>query len=284
MREWLFLVLGLLAAEAVELSPHLMKKLVQRVSRGLPEEHREIMEETWLGELDALPGKLSKLGYILPLLANRQEVLQAIREAEGRSPYDTRTARLIARAFTLTWLVLCAPWWLLLMLVVSILIWLEDKHHPMFVTTRVGLNGKRISVFKFRTFHPDSERVLMLALQSDADLRAEWEAGLRLKRDPRVTRVGAYLRRTGLEALPMIVNLWRGDIVLVGPRPLPSYFHEGLPEEVQRQRLLVPPGLVSPDGLTMNFEEEQRYVRNWSIWLDLKLVAAAMRAVLAGFR
>lgn len=278
MREWLFLLLGLLGNEAAELSPHLMKKLVQRVSRTLPEEHQEIMEETWLAELDALPGKLSKLGYVMPLLLNRQELLQAIREAEGRSPSDTRSARLVMRWFTVILLTLCAPFLVPVLVVIGLVIWMEDRHPPMWKSKRIGLNGKPIFVYQFRTFRPNSEQILRLALESNAELRAEWEANRRLRRDPRVSRVGAPLRRAGIDALPILLNVWRGDVALVGPRPLPGYFHDELPEEAQRQRLLVPPGLVPPDGLIMNIEDEQQYVRNWSIWLDLKLIWAALQS------
>uniref|UniRef100_UPI002869B855 sugar transferase n=1 Tax=Deinococcus sp. TaxID=47478 RepID=UPI002869B855 len=185
---------------------------------------------------------------------------------------------------------LSAPLWLPVCLLLAGLIWLEDRTTPVFFQKRVGLLDVPFTAWKFRTMVPNAEAVLQQKLATDSALRAEWEANYKLRNDPRITRIGRLLRRTSLDELPQLINVLRGDMSLVGPRPLPQYHHEQLSPQAQKLRLLVSPGMtglwqVSGRSESGNLGMERwdpYYVRNWSIWLDLYILIRTFSVVLKG--
>ena len=183
---------------------------------------------------------------------------------------------------------LLSPIWGALGLLLALAVWLEDRSPPFFVQDRVGRDGRRFRMYKFRTMRPGADQALTSQLEADALLRQEWDGGFKLKRDPRVTRVGRVLRILSLDELPQLFNVLRGEMSLVGPRPLPPYHHDHLPDKVRRLRERVLPGLTGlwqvsgrsetgPDGME---KWDLYYVRNWSIWLDLVILGRTLRAVL----
>jgi len=135
---------------------------------------------------------------------------------------------------------------------------------------------------------PNAEQVLQNALRTNSKLREEWEAHYKLKKDPRITKVGNFLRKTSLDELPQLINILTGDMALVGPRPLPAYHFNELPERVQRLRDQVRPGITGlwqvsgrSEAGTAGMEKwDPYYVRNWSVWLDLVIIARTFSAVL----
>ncbi len=141
---------------------------------------------------------------------------------------------------------------------------------------------------KFRTMHKEAEKILEAKLDEDPDLREEWEENFKLKNDPRVTRTGQLLRSSSLDELPQLFNVLRGDMSLVGPRPLPAYHYYGLSEQVRLLRDRVRPGITglwqvsgrSEVGLEGMERWDTYYVRNWSIWLDFVILFRTVRAVL----
>ncbi|QLG12018.1 undecaprenyl-phosphate galactose phosphotransferase WbaP [Deinococcus sp. D7000] len=199
-------------------------------------------------------------------------------------------AQVVKRAFDLMAVVLTAPVWLPVCALLAALIWLEDRTNPLFLQRRVGLNGQTFATWKFRTMVPDAEEVLRRKLEQDAELRLEWETHFKLRRDPRITRIGGLLRKTSLDELPQLVNVLLGHMSLVGPRPLPAYHQEQLSAPAQRLRILVRPGLtglwqVSGRSEAGNLGMERwdpYYVRNWSIWLDLVILMRTVGVVLRG--
>ena len=126
-------------------------------------------------------------------------------------------------------------------------------------------------------------------LRGDTALRDEWNAGFKLRDDPRVTRIGRVLRRWSLDELPQLWNVLRGEMSLVGPRPLPAYHHERLSPEARRLREVAPPGITglwqvsgrSDSSLAEMERWDAYYVRNWSVALDLIVLAKTLRAVLS---
>jgi lipopolysaccharide/colanic/teichoic acid biosynthesis glycosyltransferase len=136
---------------------------------------------------------------------------------------------------------------------------------------------------------PDADRVLEKALAADPALRAEWDATFKLENDPRITRAGRLIRATSLDELPQLLNVLRGEMSLVGPRPLPAYHHDELEEDVREVRERVRPGLTGlwqvsgrSDTGTAGMERwDPYYVRNWSLWLDVVILVRTFRAVLA---
>lgn len=198
--------------------------------------------------------------------------------------------RVLKRSFELgmTWLTM--PFWGPIYLGISAAIWLEDRGDPIFRQTRIGQGGSRFDTLKFRTMVPDAERVLEEALSNDPTLREEWERDCKLRKDPRITRVGQILRKTSLDEIPQLVNVLRGEMSLVGPRPLPHYHYKKLPDDVQKLRERVKPGMTglwqvsgrSDAGDEGMVRFDPYYVRNWSLWLDLIILFRTVRVVLLG--
>ena len=152
---------------------------------------------------------------------------------------------------------------------------------------RVGRGGQMFACLKFRTMVPDADQVLRELLENDPELHAEWVRDHKLRHDPRVTRLGRFLRRTSLDELPQLVNVLRGEMSLVGPRPHPVDDYERYNIEHLR-RLDVKPGLTGLWQVTArrdpsfdtNMALDLEYIENWSLWLDLKIALRTLPAVL----
>lgn len=169
------------------------------------------------------------------------------------------------------------------------LAWLvrRDGSPATFEHYRVGCGGRLFRCLKFRTMRPDAERALQELLASDPALRKEWQRDQKLALDPRVTAVGRLLRRSSLDELPQLVNVLRGEMALVGPRPITV-------AELRRygsarwKYLSVPPGMtglwqVSGRNWTSYDERvklDQLYVKNRGAWLDCKILAKTVSVVL----
>lgn len=183
-----------------------------------------------------------------------------------------------------------APFWAPVVGAIALAIWLEDRASPFYTQERVGQSGRLFQAIKLRTMVPNADSVLEAALKDNPDLRAEWEADFKLAHDPRITRIGHLLRRTSLDELPQLFNVLRGEMSLVGPRPLPQYHHEELPERVRTLRERVRPGITGlwqisgrSDTGTAGMERwDPYYVRNWSLWLDAVILVRTLRVVARG--
>jgi len=193
--------------------------------------------------------------------------------------------RIIKRAFDLVigclGLIASAP----LLAVAGIAIVMEDGSPILFRQKRVGENGRLFEMLKLRTMVRNAE-----------DLRHEVESRdpngqlvHKSKDDPRITRVGRVLRRMSIDELPQLINVLRGDMSIVGPRPELPYLVEQY-EPWQRQRLAVPPGITgwwqvtgrSEKVMHLHTEEDLYYLENYSIWLDLQIIMRTVWVVLMG--
>jgi lipopolysaccharide/colanic/teichoic acid biosynthesis glycosyltransferase len=172
------------------------------------------------------------------------------------------------------------------MAVIAFLIWQRDGAPVLFAHYRVGKNGKLFRCLKFRSMLRNSEQVLAQLLRDDPRARAEWERDQKLERDPRVTAVGSFLRRTSLDELPQLFNVLRGEMVLVGPRPITvgELTRYG---KVRWDYLSVRPGMtglwqVSGRNNT-TYEErvslDRDYVQRRSMWLDIGILVKTVRVV-----
>lgn len=196
--------------------------------------------------------------------------------------------RLIKRVIEMTVVIGTSLIWAPLVGVLALMIWLSDKGNPFFLQERIGRGGKVFKAYKLRTMVPDAERVLQNAMQHDPELKAEWEDTCKLKKDPRITWVGNLLRITSLDELPQLFNVLKGEMAIVGPRPLPNYHYEQLPDYVRRLRERVLPGITGmwqvsgrSDSGNAGFEKwDSYYVRNWSVWLDMHIVIRTVSVVL----
>jgi Undecaprenyl-phosphate galactose phosphotransferase WbaP len=233
---------------------------------------------------------------ILPDLGEIPTLWVAARELDGMvgleisqtllSPFATTLKRLVDVVLVLGTAVLWVP----LCWLISALIFVEDRHNPVFRQVRTGRGGVPFYAYKFRTMVTDAEAVLQRHLEADPELRSEWETHFKLRRDPRITRVGNFLRRTSLDELPQLINVLFGEMSLVGPRPLPLYHLEKLPHPVRDQRARMRPGMTglwqvsgrSDAGTDGMARWDPYYVRNWSIWLDIVILVRTVRVVIMG--
>ena len=126
----------------------------------------------------------------------------------------------MTRVFDIAVILLAAPYILLFFVIISILIMLDSSGGPIYGQTRIGRGGRRFKAYKFRTMVRNADQLLQDYLEKSPELRAEWRAMHKLKRDPRVTRIGTFLRKSSLDELPQFWNILVGDMSLVGPRPI----------------------------------------------------------------
>jgi exopolysaccharide biosynthesis polyprenyl glycosylphosphotransferase len=195
----------------------------------------------------------------------------------------SRSTMMLKRALDLIVGIPLAVLAILLFPVIALAIWLEDRGPALFVQTRAALNGAPFKLYKFRTMHVGADRSLEPLLDELP------EPMFKFRRDPRVTRVGRFLRRFSLDELPQIWNLLRGDMSLVGPRPEQLDLVERYSPE-HRFRLDVKPGLTGPMQIhgrgELTFEErlavELDYVENLSIGRDLRILALTPVSVIRG--
>lgn len=168
--------------------------------------------------------------------------------------------------------------------VIIVLIKADTKGSILFKQKRVGKNGREFDLYKFRSMVPGAEK----AIESLRSLSGSDGPIFKLREDPRVTRVGSFLRRSSLDELPQLINVLKGDMSIVGPRPnLPSEVAQYLPW--QKKRLLVTPGITCFWQVTgrshIGFQEWMRldleYIRKRSISTDLKIILKTFPAVIA---
>jgi exopolysaccharide biosynthesis polyprenyl glycosylphosphotransferase len=190
--------------------------------------------------------------------------------------------RLLDIVLSLVLLVFLSP----LLMLVSLLITLASPGPVFFLQERVGLSKRRFRLYKFRTMVTDAEEKL-------ADLEVFNEASgpvFKIKNDPRITPVGRFLRKMSIDELPQLYNVLKGDMSLVGPRPLPVRDYEGFDEDWHRRRFSVRPGITclwqvngrSNTAFNKWMEMDMEYIDNWSLTLDLKILVRTIPAVLKG--
>ena len=176
-----------------------------------------------------------------------------------------------------------------LLLAVLVSIKLDSPGPSFYGHRRIGLEGKHFCCWKFRTMHLDAERMLDTYLQENPLLRAEWEANQKLRDDPRVTRVGRFLRKASLDELPQLWNVLRGDMSLTGPRPIvdAEVSKYGRAYELYKRIRPGMSGLWQISGRSgISYSErvamDSHYVRNWSFWLDLIILARTVKTAVLG--
>jgi exopolysaccharide biosynthesis polyprenyl glycosylphosphotransferase len=179
-------------------------------------------------------------------------------------------------------IVLFAP----IMIAALIFVKFDSRGPAIFTQERIGLNKRRFRMYKFRSMVADAEKRL-------AELEARNEAQgpvFKIKDDPRITRIGKLLRKTSVDELPQLFNVLKGDMSLVGPRPLSVRDFMGLNEDWQRRRFSVRPGVTClwqvSGRSSVSFDQwmhlDIQYVDRWTLWLDIKILARTIPAVVKG--
>jgi len=219
----------------------------------------------------------------------------ALRLASGLDPAVTTGAghptwqRAAKRAFDLVISLIVAPVVLLVTAVVAILIVVIDRQNPFFVDERVGRGGARFGCLKLRTMRPD-ENGFAAYLAANEDELARWHESRKVDWDPRVTKLGAWLRRSSIDELPQLLNVLVGDMSLIGPRPLSEREFVARPEASQRLLEQVHPGVTGPWQVAgrsdlPNVDRvalDDQYAAAWSIRGDLRILVRTPASVLAG--
>lgn len=197
--------------------------------------------------------------------------------------------RIIKRCFDLILTVVGGIVILPICVFIGLLIYIDSPGPIIYKQTRIGQDGREFNFYKFRSMIVNAESVLQDYLITNRDAFREWQSNYKLKKDPRVTKIGKFLRKTSLDELPQLWNVLIGDMSLVGPRPL-------LPNEIERygeymeDYKFVPPGItgiwqVSGRSDT-TFEEralmDSWYIHNWSIWIDLVYLMKTIIVVIKG--
>jgi exopolysaccharide biosynthesis polyprenyl glycosylphosphotransferase len=187
--------------------------------------------------------------------------------------------RLFDVVCSLLGLILLSP----IMLITALLIVIEDGGPVLFVQERNGIQGKVFRMYKFRSMCQDADKMHQSLLEkNELDGPA-----FKIKDDPRLTRVGKFIRKTSIDELPQLVNIIKGEMSIVGPRPLPTYETEQC-NDYQKQRLLVKPGLTCywqcSGRNNISFDEwiemDLQYIEDASFWIDIKIIFRTIISVL----
>lgn len=195
-----------------------------------------------------------------------------------RRPIAALAKRAIDIAGSLVLIVLLAP----LMLLIAALVRLTSRGPAIFVQRRIGFRCNELGMYKFRTMVANAEE-----LQAELCGEAHF---FKIENDPRITRLGAFLRRSSLDELPQLFNVLQGSMSLVGPRPLLVSDLDRMPMRAQMRRFSVRPGITGlwqVSGRSTTSDEERmrldrEYINNWSLALDFEILARTVGAVLSG--
>lgn len=174
------------------------------------------------------------------------------------------------------------------MLIVVLLIRFNSKGPAIFSQERVGSNEKTFRCYKFRTMYIDAEEKLADLLENSEEAKAEWNHHWKLNNDPRITKIGRFLRQTSLDELPQIFNVLRGNMSLVGPRPVTITEIDDYYKDQAKLCFCVPPGITglwqvsgrSNTSYKYRIALDSWYVRNWNLWLDIIILLKTVKVVL----
>ena len=159
-----------------------------------------------------------------------------------------------------------------------------------FVHKRCGMKLAEFKMIKYRTMHTDSDRLMEEYIRNDVEAQTELKERNKLKNDPRITRLGKILRKTSLDELPQFLNVIKGDMSIVGPRPDMRRALEGFMDSYEVIYSRVRPGITGLWQVSgrsdIKYDERVKldylYVLNWSIWLDFVIILKTFRALLGG--
>jgi exopolysaccharide biosynthesis polyprenyl glycosylphosphotransferase len=192
-----------------------------------------------------------------------------------------RDYQIVKRIFDIVLCILALPTVLILMAVVSLLIWLDNPGQILFKQKRTGKGGRRFDMYKFRTMVPNAEDLK----KEYAHLNELTPPDFKITNDPRITRVGRFLRKTSLDELPQIINVLKGEMSLVGPRP--TSFDVSTYSLWHTERLEVLPGITGLWQVSgrseVDFDERLRldveYIEQQSLWLDIQILFKTVAVV-----
>ena len=199
----------------------------------------------------------------------------------GRTGLFKRTADIF---ISFTALVFLLP----ILIGVALAVKLTSSGNIFYLDERVGADGKTFSMFKFRSMYDDSGALLKQRLETCEQSREEWAKYQKLKNDPRITPVGFFLRKSSIDELPQFLNVLLGSMSIVGQRPIKPAQKDLYGDASFNAYIKARPGITGPWQVggrnSVSFEQrinlETDYMRNWSLWLDLKILLKTVPTVL----
>jgi exopolysaccharide biosynthesis polyprenyl glycosylphosphotransferase len=268
-------------------TPQILNQLkIDDVVIALPNRAYERVN-SMVAELHRLPVKVWVIPDYFGLALHKAvvEEFAGLPMLDLRAPALNDYQRMIKRAFDITLIISMLPFLLPVMGLIAVAIRLEGEGPILFLQQRVGENGRLFNMYKFRSMVPEAEKMRRQVERRDATGRIIHKQ----PDDPRVTRVGRFLRRTSLDELPQIFNILRGEMSLVGPRPELPYLVD-LYEPWQRKRFAVPQGITgwwqvngrSDKPMHLHTEDDLYYVQHYSLLLDIQILFKTILVVLRG--
>ncbi len=189
--------------------------------------------------------------------------------------------------FSITALIATLP----LSLIISVLIKLGDGGPIFYKQRRITAAGKEFSCYKFRTMCVGADKKLEQILAQNEELREEWEQKYKLRNDPRVTKIGKFLRRTSLDEIPQFFNVIRGDMSVVGARPIVGHELNNFYKESAGRYCSMKPGITGPwqvgkrsdvDDYNDRVQLDDWYILNYSLWTDIKIIIKTVKTMFKG--
>ncbi|GMO49973.1 MAG: sugar transferase [Termitinemataceae bacterium] len=235
-----------------------------------------------------------RYSILIPDFSQMSSIWTSVRDFDGilgfatsnnlNMPWNLLIKRIIDIFITICGGIVILPF----MLLIAIIIKLTSKGPVIYGHTRLGLNGKHFKAYKFRTMIINANEKLKELLQ-DPEIKAEWDATQKLRKDPRVTKFGAFLRRMSLDEFPQLINVLLGDMSLIGPRPI-------VDEEIKKygkdfMRIFsVKPGITglwqvsgrSDTDYSDRISFDTYYLQSWSVWLDIWILYKTVSVVIRG--
>jgi lipopolysaccharide/colanic/teichoic acid biosynthesis glycosyltransferase len=274
-------ILALAINEVQAWLPSLAAILIRRAVKLLPEGNRERLAEEWQSHLNDLPGGLSKIICAAGLSTAARRIAA---DQGARSPSNVAIA--IKRLIDMSIVLWAFPLFILLTLGITLALRFSSRGSVFFPHRRIGRDGQFFTMWKFRTMSVNSVEILETYLAANPHARYEWRHFHKLRNDPRVTTIGRFLRRTSLDELPQLWNVFNGSMSLVGPRPIVAAEVEKYGPYFSDYCTVKPgiTGLWQTSGSTYSCYEERvrldrQYALTWSLRGDILILLKTLRSV-----
>lgn len=272
-----------------------LEAIEEVLARRVVDEVVVCLPRTMLADLDDLVRACEEQGVCLKFMADLYDIEtgKVNLERVGATPVLSfepvprdETMLITKRVFDVLLVLLALPLLLPVFVLVAAAIKLDSKGPVLFVQDRVGLHKRRFKLLKFRSMHVDAEqRLKELEHLNEADGPI-----FKMRNDPRVTRVGRFIRRTSLDELPQLLNVLVGDMSIIGPRPMSVRDVALFNSSIQRRRFSVPPGLLCLREISgrseLSFDRwlelDLKYIDEWCLLLDFKILLKAIPVVVRG--
>jgi undecaprenyl-phosphate galactose phosphotransferase len=223
------------------------------------------------------------MASVEPSILFTEEILMLNLKNNLASPYNRFFKRIFDLILTILGGLLISP----ILIILAIIVAIDNRGRVIFAHRRVGIAGKHFNCYKFQTMKQNFD--LQKYLDENPDAKKEWEETFKLTNDPRVTKLGAILRKTSLDELPQLFNVLTGEMSLVGPRPIVDAEINRYGKFI-REYFMVPPGITgfwqvsgrSDTTYEERVEMDTWYVRNWSVWIDILYLFKTIKAVTSG--